>query len=60
MAKKEGEKKPKAEKVANAGDLLKDRVSSIMDMVEDDEDELDEELIEELKKPKKKFFGLFG
>ena len=60
MAKKEGEKKPKAEKVANSGDLLKDRVSSIMDLVEDDEDELDEETLEELKKPKKKFFGLFG
>ena len=59
-AKDEGEKKPKAEKIANSGDLLKDRVSSIMDLVDDSEDDIDEELLEELKKPKKKFFGLFG
>ena len=59
-AKEEGEKKQAAEKVTVSSDLLKDKVSSIMDLVEDDDDELDEELIEELKKPKKKFFGLFG
>ena len=46
-AKDEGEKKPKAEKIANSGDLLKDRVSSIMDLVDDSEDDVDEELLEE-------------
>ncbi len=59
MAKDHDEKEPKTEKISNQGDLLKNRVNSIMDMVDDDDDDLDEELIEELKKPKKKFFGLF-
>lgn len=53
------EKEPKTEKIANQSDLLKNRVNSIMDMVDDDEDEIDDELLEELKKPKKKFLGLF-
>lgn len=58
-AKDHDEKEPKIEKVANQGDLLKNRVNSIMDMIDDDEDDVDEELLEELKKPKKKFLGLF-
>jgi hypothetical protein len=44
---------------AAKGDLLKDRVSSIMSGIDDD-DEDDEEFIEDLDKPKKKkLFGLF-
>lgn len=38
--------------------LLKDKVSSIMSVADDDDE--DAELLEELSKPKKKFFGLFG
>ena len=59
MAKTQDEKEPKTEVLSNQGDLLKNRVNSIMNMIDDDEDEVDEELLEELKKPKKKFFGLF-
>jgi gas vesicle protein len=59
MAKEDAEKKQAAEKVTASADLLKDKVSSIMSLVDDNDDELDEELMEELKKPKKKFFGLF-
>ena len=41
-------------------DLLKGRVSSLMDGLEDDEDDEDD-IIKELEKPKKKkLFGLFG
>ena len=54
------EKELKTEKIEIQGDLLKDRINSIMSMVDEDDDEVDEELLEELKKPKKKFFGLFG
>ncbi|MBP5605204.1 MAG: hypothetical protein J6X60_06645 [Ruminiclostridium sp.] len=54
------EKELKTEKIEIQGDLLKNRINSIMDMVNEDDDEIDEELLEELKKPKKKFFGLFG
>ncbi|MBQ3841938.1 MAG: hypothetical protein II820_04520 [Ruminiclostridium sp.] len=57
-AKEEGEKIQAAEKVTASADLLKNKLSSMMDLV-DDEDDLDEELMEELKKPKKKFLGLF-
>lgn len=57
-AKDHDEKEPKIEKVENQSDLLRNRVNSIMDLVDDDDD-VDEELLEELKKPKKKFFGLF-
>lgn len=57
----ENGKKQELEKTTSkGGDLLKDKVNSIMELVEDDDDEIDEELLEELKKPKKKFFGLFG
>ncbi len=41
------------------GDLLKDRLRSIMDGVDDGDDD-DDELLQELNQPKKKkFFGLF-
>ena len=46
--------------ISAKGDLLKDRISSIMEGVDDDDEE-DEELLEQLSKPKKKkLFGLFG
>ncbi|SDA12198.1 hypothetical protein SAMN02910447_00553 [Ruminococcus sp. YE71] len=47
--------------ISAKGDLLKDRLSSIMDGVDDDDD--DDEFLEELDQPKgkkKKLFGLFG
>ena len=60
MAKaKDDEKNQAPEKVTADADLLKNKLSSMMDLVEDGDDDLDEELMEELKKPKKKFFGLF-
>lgn len=37
---------------------LQDKVNSILSVAEDDDG--DAELLEELSKPKKKFFGLFG
>jgi ribosomal protein L12E/L44/L45/RPP1/RPP2 len=47
---------PSGKNIHAKGDLLKNRVSSIMQGVEDDDDEEEEE-----EKPKKKkFFGLFG
>ncbi|MBR5091426.1 MAG: hypothetical protein IK093_18535 [Ruminiclostridium sp.] len=58
-AKEEGEKKEAAEKVTASADMLKNKVSSIMELIENDDDDIDEELLNELKKPKKKFFGLF-
>lgn len=57
--KDQDEKIPKTEKMENQADLLKNKVNSIMDMIDDEEDEIDDELLEELKKPKKRFFGLF-
>ena len=45
-------------KVAASGDLLKDRVSNLMSVVDDDDD--DEDFEEETDAPKKKkLFGLF-
>lgn len=50
-----------SEKVSIKSDELKNKINSMMDLVEDGEDdELDEKFIEEINKPKKKkFFGLF-
>lgn len=60
MAKaKDDEKNQAPEKVTANTDLLKNKLSSMMDLVEEGDDDLDEELMEELKKPKKKFLGLF-
>ena len=59
MAKaKDDEKNQVPEKVTADADLLKNKLSSMMELVEDD-DEIDEDLMKELKKPKKKFLGLF-
>lgn len=43
---------------SSGSSLLKDKVNSLLRMAEEDEE--DEALLEELSKPKKKFFGLFG
>lgn len=50
-----------SEKINIRSDELKSKISSMMNLVEDDDaDELDEKFVEEISKPKKKkFFGLF-
>ena len=47
----------KSEKLDVNEDALKDRINGMMNLIE--EDDTDEEIIKELKKPKKKFLGLF-
>lgn len=60
MSEKNDKNNQDSEKINIKSDELKNRINSMMNLVEDDDDEIDNEFLEELNKPKKKkFFGLF-